>query len=905
MSLRAALTALVLAGAPAAQAATPPRGRPRTSVVHRDGKWRGRFTYSLVSGQLFEWNTDPTAVPGLFREVEKRAGIECVLEVGTMALDSRRLSLNPLIIMTGNRVFRLTDSEIRSLRAYLLGGGFIYADDCGGSDYSFRRMLRQVAPDAKLEELPAKHPIFSVFYKMEKVPKIVDLYHGPARAYGLTLNGRLAVVYTYDTDIPCAWETYPDGSYVHAIPRGKREAAFRLGVNALLFALSQHAVRGEAPEIARDAAAPATEFPGGALRTYRTKRVLPCDHIRAIAGDEDAVWFGGWTYLPGEDEGIARYDRKTGQFRLFMDAEGVLAEEINTLVVREGSVLIGADTWKFSKGLSVFEPGQRRWRSYTKQDGLPHDRVIDIQARGKDVWLACRSGLAVWDTETDAFRHVDVPGGAWRSFIVSVLATRDAVWVNNFEHVWRHVPERNAWTKVEDLTPLLRGVAASLAQDEGHVYIAPREPKGSPLVVYEKRTGSFEPFQPAIDSRIEVATAVAAHQPLPSETAPGRPARREIWIGTGKGEVIGFPEDSNGRFPLANVIRKRTGKGQVGRIYAEGPDVFAAVHPFGGVWHYGRRRRTWQQFKTRRHVPSDHILSLAVLNGALLLGTLSDGPWSFTPREERPSGGSFAGGWRNLNYELLCEGQRVVYLGDRSAIRYTTIHDILADESGAWMATNHGLVRHDPRSTPRGFEILAKPMGPIARLASGKGTIYCGLPDGGVRVFDTARKRWRPYEWKGDEPTKALAASGSTLWVATDAHLVTLVDTGRSLEERGRTGARVSSLLVDGKNLWIAGSPGIYRHAGQGPLRLETPVAAVKGAVALARYKEFLLAANGHGLWKLQCSSSPGPLAITRYNTLPHTRGHPITSMALANGRLYVGTHGGGLLAIVLTALRF
>ena len=82
-------------------------------------------------------------------------------------------------------------------------------------------------------------------------------------------------------------------------------------------------------------------------------------------------------------------------------------------------------------------------------------------------------------------------------------------------------------------------------------------------------------------------------------------------------------------------------------------------------------------------------------------------------------------------------------------------------------------------------------------------------------------------------------------------------------------------------------------------------MAAVKGAVALARHEEFLLAANGHGLWKLQCSSSPGPLATTRYNTLPHTRGHPIASMGIANERLYLGTHGGGLLAIVLTALRF
>ena len=82
---------------------------------------------------------------------------------------------------------------------------------------SLRRMLKQVLPKTALTKLDAEHPIFREPFKLEGVPKVVDLYKGPPQAFGAKVGDRLAVVYTYDTDVPCAWERYPDGSYVHVI----------------------------------------------------------------------------------------------------------------------------------------------------------------------------------------------------------------------------------------------------------------------------------------------------------------------------------------------------------------------------------------------------------------------------------------------------------------------------------------------------------------------------------------------------------------------------------------------------------------------------------------------------------------------------------------------------------------
>ena len=930
--------------------------QPRSTVRNTNSTWQGSCTYSLVSGQFFEWNTDPTAVPGLFREVGKRVGIACGIDVGAISLDSARVAVNPLIIMTGNRVFRLSDAEIQNLRSYLLGGGFIYADDCGGSDFSFRRMIKQIVPEGELLDLPPSHPLFSAFYRIESVPKIVDLYRGPARLLGVTMGGRLAAVYTYDTDVPCAWEIYPDGSYVHVIPPEKRESAFQLGVNVVLYALAQRA----APEAAANAPAarrpraeppPATAFPPAAVRVYRMKRQLPCDHIAAIAGDENAVWFGGWSYLPGEDEGLARYDRRTGEFALYMDAEGVLAEEINALAVHGGKVYIGADTWKFSRGLSILNPANRSWTSYTTANGLPHDRVIDVQFRGQEAWIACRSGLAVWNSEQDEFRKVDVPGGDLRDLMICIAATDSAVWISNFEHVWRLVPRGSrdqpetqaplprgeadpaaegdvyahlnpgppspqrmpflgnaraggpapsrpdaSWEKGEDLTPLLRGSAGAIACGGGRVYIAPLTPSPAPIVVYDERSGKFSPFPSATDSGLESVTALAVWQPLHPEIAADSASPLEVWAGTAKGDIVCFSEDSDGHTRVST--RQHLANGKVLRIHARGDDVFASAADFGGAWHYDRQRRAWRQFRTRASVPSDHVFALAGAGATLFAGTLSDGPWSFTASEEERGSDTPSGDWHNLNYELLREGQRLVYLGDHDAIRYSSIYDLAIAGGRVWMASNHGLLLHDPARTPRGFEIIPSIKEPLSRLALGKDTVYCGQREGGIGVFDAAKHAARGG-WRSGERITALAAQGATVWVGTDSHLFRLADESSALTEVSNRTAAVSSLFADEGGVWIATQEGIYRHMGTGFPDLERPAVPIRGAaVLLPAGPNRLFAANEEGLWRVRMTEDGALGALVRYDLSPFIGDHPATAMAIEGARLYIGSAGGGLLSV-------
>ena len=211
-----------------------------------DGRLAGGFGYNFIIGTYYEWNTDPTAIPGLFDEYARRTGVQAEIDFLPVNLADPELGRNPLVIMTGNRHFVLTDEEIANLRTYLGNGGFLYADDCGGADQSFRRMLSRVLGDVELKPIPLEHPLFRAYYEIERLPKIVDLYQGPPMAFGAWIDDRLAVIYTYDTDIPCGWEKHPDGSFVHVLAPEKHERSIRFGINVLHYALRQRLAGTEA-----------------------------------------------------------------------------------------------------------------------------------------------------------------------------------------------------------------------------------------------------------------------------------------------------------------------------------------------------------------------------------------------------------------------------------------------------------------------------------------------------------------------------------------------------------------------------------------------------------------------------------------------------------------------------------
>ena len=183
-----------------------------------------------------DWYANLSSLPNLLAAIRDRTDLEVSAREATVSLLDQRLSDYPFLYMTGHGNVSWSAAERQALRAHLLAGGFLHADDNYGMDESFRREIREVFPDQELVELPPDHPVFHAFYEFpEGLPKIHEHDGKPPQALGIFHDGRLVVIYTYETDLGDGWED-PE---VHQDPPEERETALRMGVNIFLHALRQ------------------------------------------------------------------------------------------------------------------------------------------------------------------------------------------------------------------------------------------------------------------------------------------------------------------------------------------------------------------------------------------------------------------------------------------------------------------------------------------------------------------------------------------------------------------------------------------------------------------------------------------------------------------------------------------
>lgn len=183
-----------------------------------------------------DWYSNPTSLPNLLAELRNRIKMATTLEEAVVTPTDPNLFSFPLLYMNGHGTVRFSDKDVQNLREFFKRGGVLWADDNFGMDPSFRAEIAKVFPEQPLVELPNDHPVYSVYYAFDKgLPKIHEHYGGPPHLLGIYLDGRLAVIYTFNTDIGDGMESA--GVHPEDSPE-IREQAMRMGVNIVLFALS-------------------------------------------------------------------------------------------------------------------------------------------------------------------------------------------------------------------------------------------------------------------------------------------------------------------------------------------------------------------------------------------------------------------------------------------------------------------------------------------------------------------------------------------------------------------------------------------------------------------------------------------------------------------------------------------
>ena len=147
---------------------------------------------------------------------------------------------HPILYLCEPGYWQITDEEVEKLREYLNRGGFLLFDDFRGDYewYNLYEQMQRVLPGREPMELPATHPIWSIYFDVDPVaaPSLVSGYRGSItedRYMGyFDDNGRLMALANHNQDIGDGWE-YPDRDFENA-----STISFQMGINFVMYALT-------------------------------------------------------------------------------------------------------------------------------------------------------------------------------------------------------------------------------------------------------------------------------------------------------------------------------------------------------------------------------------------------------------------------------------------------------------------------------------------------------------------------------------------------------------------------------------------------------------------------------------------------------------------------------------------
>ena len=182
-----------------------------------------------------DYYANPSALPNLIQFCNNNLKTNISKDVPYVDVASQDLFLYPFIHMTGHGNVVFSSSELQNLRRYLLGGGFLHIDDNYGMDEFIRVEIKKLFPNNELVELPFNHPLFHQKYDFNGLPKIHEHDGKRPQAFAIIENGRIVLLYTYETDLSDGWEDQP----VHNDPSDKRTQALQMGANILMYAFSE------------------------------------------------------------------------------------------------------------------------------------------------------------------------------------------------------------------------------------------------------------------------------------------------------------------------------------------------------------------------------------------------------------------------------------------------------------------------------------------------------------------------------------------------------------------------------------------------------------------------------------------------------------------------------------------
>lgn len=177
-----------------------------------------------------DWYANPTSLPNLIKFCNQNINTTIKTKPVTVTPSSAAIFSYPFIHMTGHGNVVFNEAEVQNLQNYLRSGGFLHIDDNYGMDQYIRKEIAKLFPNDALIEIPTNHAIFQKPFPFpDGLPKIHEHDGKRPQAFGIFIETKLVLLYTYECDLGDGWED-PE---VHNDPKEVRDRALKMGSNLI------------------------------------------------------------------------------------------------------------------------------------------------------------------------------------------------------------------------------------------------------------------------------------------------------------------------------------------------------------------------------------------------------------------------------------------------------------------------------------------------------------------------------------------------------------------------------------------------------------------------------------------------------------------------------------------------
>ncbi len=217
---------------------------PRPTSVEYDGNYAfTRIRYGTRTGGNFGWEHDYPQADQNFTAILEYISHMRANRKGSniLDLDDPRIFQNPVIYLSEPGGWTTDEAEAKSLRAFLLKGGFIIFDDFDGPGHweNWLDAIQTALPEYQPIEIDQTHPIFDTFFYIQNIYIPHPMIGARPSYFGIFENNdpsqRMMAMVAYNGDLAEYWEYAATGFF----PVDPTSDSFRIGVNFFIYGMTR------------------------------------------------------------------------------------------------------------------------------------------------------------------------------------------------------------------------------------------------------------------------------------------------------------------------------------------------------------------------------------------------------------------------------------------------------------------------------------------------------------------------------------------------------------------------------------------------------------------------------------------------------------------------------------------